>query len=170
MGDDKVVFKGFSSIGEAHEAWDEYCKKKILPPGLAAPERGSRTLTYRGSPSRQVAENSCTPQHTPAHSTARTSPPPYLSQNAAIRAHGHGSVSLSRRFDTTAWVNAVGSRPLSHPVHQYAVNAPVLTNNFAIRSRNFGSTLSTNFYAVLTGLAPGVYNSRLVHSDIKFCC
>ena len=165
MGDDKVVFKGFSSIGEAHAAWDEYCMKKVLPPGLVVPARGSHTPTYHGSPSWQVAENSCTPQHTPAvphayHSTARTLPSPYLSQNAAIRAHGHGSVSLSRQFDIAAWVNAVGSRPSSHLVHQYAINTPVLTNNFAVRSRNFGSALSTNFYAVLTGLAPGVYNGR----------
>lgn len=164
MGDDKVVYKGFPSIEEAHAAWDDYCVKKVLPPGLAAPERGSRTPTYRGSPSRQVAENSRhgTPQHRAAvppshayHSTARTPPqsPPYLSQNAAIRAHG----PLPRQFNTTARANAVGGAPFSSPVHQHA---PVLTNNFAVRSRNFGSAFSTNFYAVLTGLAPGVYNGR----------
>jgi hypothetical protein len=165
MGDDEVVYKGFPSIEEAHAAWDKYRTKKSLPPGLAAPARGrSRTLTYRGSPSRQVAENSRTPgpQRIPAvprayHSTARTPPPPYLSQNAAVRAHGHGSVSLPRQVDTTARANAVGGAPSSHPVHQHAVNAPILTNDFA---RNFGSALSTNFYVILTGLAPGVYNSR----------
>jgi hypothetical protein len=153
MGDDKVVYKGFPSIKDAHAAWEEYCVKKKLPPGLAAPASGSRTPTYRGSPSRRFAENSGTPrtpQHIPAvprayQSTARTSPPPYLSQNAAVRAHGHGSVSFPRQFVTAA------------------APAPVLTNNFAVRSRNFGTALSTNFYAVLTGLAPGVYNDRLVH-------
>jgi len=165
MGDDEVVYKGFPSTEEAHGAWDDYCMKKFLPPGLAAPAKGSHTPTYHGSPSRQVAENSCTLQYIPAvpreyHSTARTPPPPYLSQNAAVRAHGHGSVSLPCQFDTAARANAVGGAPLSHPVHQHAVNAPVLTNNFAVRSRNFGSALSTNFYAVLTGLAPGVYNGR----------
>jgi hypothetical protein len=165
MGDNEVVYKGFPSIDDAHAAWDEYCVRKILPPGLAAPARGSRTPTYHGSPSRQVAENSRTPQRTPAvprayHSTTRTSPPPYLSQNAAVRAHGHGSISLPRQFDTIARANAVGGVPLSCPVHQHPVNAPVLTNNLAVRSRNFGSALSTNFYAVLTGVAPGVYNGR----------
>jgi hypothetical protein len=78
-----------------------------------------------------------TPQHIPAvprayHSTARTSPPPYLSQNAAVRVHGHGSVSMPRQFDTAAKANAVGGGPSSRPVHQHAVNAPVLTNNFAV--------------------------------------
>jgi hypothetical protein len=166
MGDDEVIYKGFRSIEEAHAAWDEYCVRKILPPGLPAPARGSRTPTYRGSPSQQVAENPRTPQHIPVvprayHSTAGTpppGPPPCLSQNAAVSAHGHGSVSLPRQFDTAARANAVGGAPSSHLAHQHAVNAPVLTNNFAVRSRNFGSALSTNFYAVLTGLAPGVYN------------
>ena len=166
MGDDNVVFKGFPSTEEAHAAWDDYCVKKILPPGLAAPA-GNRTPTYRGSPSRQVAENFRTPQQTPAvshpyHSTARTPPSsPYMSQNAAVRAHSHGShgVSSPRQFDTAASANpvSVGGAPSSRLVHQHA---PVLTNNFAVRSRNFGSALSTNFYAVLTGLAPGVYNNR----------
>ena len=164
MGDDKVVYKGFPSIEEAHAAWDEYCVRNILPPGLVAPARGSCTPTYHGSLSQQVAENSHTPPHIPAvphayYSTARTLPPPYLSQNVAIRAHGHRSVSLPRQFDTAARANA-GGMPSSHLVHQHAVNAPVLTNNFAVRSRNFGSALSTNFYAVLTGLAPGVYNGQ----------
>ncbi|KAF8804289.1 hypothetical protein BYT27DRAFT_7054340, partial [Phlegmacium glaucopus] len=34
MGDDEVVYKGFPSIEEAHAAWDEYCMRKTLPPGL----------------------------------------------------------------------------------------------------------------------------------------
>jgi len=164
MGDDKVVYKGFLSIEEAHAAWDEYCMKRTLPLGLAVPGKSNHTSAYRGSPSQQVA-NSRAPQHIPAvsrayHSTARTPPPPYLSQNAAVRAHGHGSVSPSHQFDTASRANAVGGAPLSHPVHQRAVNTPILTNNFAVRSRNFGSALSTNFYAVLTGLAPGVYDTR----------
>ena len=103
MEDDEVIYKGFPSIKEAHAAWDIYRVRNILPPGLAA--RGSRTPIYRGSPSRQVAENS--PQRIPL-----------------------------------------------------AGVAPVLTNSFAVRSRNFGSAFSTNFYTVLTGLAPGVYNGR----------
>ena len=107
MEDDEVIYKGFPSIEEAHAAWDIYRVRNILPPGLAA--RGSRTPTssYRGSPSRQVAENS--PQRIPL---------------------GLAGV------------------------------APVLTNDFAVMSRNFGSAFSTNFYTVLTGLAPGVYDSR----------
>ena len=167
MGDDKVIYKGFPSIEEAHAAWDEYCTKKILPPGLATPARGSCTPTYYGSPSRQVAENSCTLPHTSDvphayYSTTMTSPPPYLSsQNVAIRVHGHGSVS-PRQFYTAARANAVGGASSSCLVHcqHSAVNALILANNFAVKSRNFGSALSTNFYAVLTGLAPGVYNSR----------
>ena len=125
MEDDEAIYKGFPSTEEAHAAWDVYRMRNVLPPGLAA--RGSRTPTYRGSPSRQVAENSRTPDRIPLpavprayHSTARTSPLPSLSQ----------------------------------------IGAPVLTNNFAVRSRNFGSAFSTNFYTVLTGLAPGVYDSR----------
>lgn len=158
MGDDEVVYKGFPSIEQAHVAWDEYCVRKILPPGLAA----RHTPTFRGSPSRQVAENSRTPQHIPAvprayHSTARTPPPSYLSQNTAVRAHAsHGSVSLPRQLDTAARADAVGGAPSTRPDHQHHV----LTNSFAVRSRNFGSALSTNFYAVLTGVAPGVYNGR----------
>ncbi|KAF8804597.1 hypothetical protein BYT27DRAFT_7259082 [Phlegmacium glaucopus] len=136
MGDGEVIYEGFPSVKEAHAAWDEYCMRKNLPPGLAVPARGSRTPTYHGSPSRQVAGGSHTPQHIPAvchtyHSTARTPPPPYLSQNVAIRAHSHGSVSLPLQFDTIARANAVGGVPSTSCIGLDPVKLSALENMVA---------------------------------------